>query len=359
MDFGKNKKRTIAVISVMGVLCIAVLVAIFVLVKPGKTTYEEYSTMTFAMDTVITQSAHGPNAQKAMEEVNIALADWEKEFSMYQVGSDIDRINAAAGKEGVEVSERTATLLKQAVELSATSEGVFAITIAPLSKAWGINTDHARVVPQDEIDQLKKLVDDNSLIIEGTTVTLLHEGMGIDLGGIAKGAACSIAKEIYQKYNLDGALLSIGGNVYAYGNNNSGNQYRIGFRDPSSGNENAFICSFTMKDLVIAVSGGYERYSDIDGERYIHIIDPRTGAPAQSDIVSVGAIREDGAISELYSTTYFIWGKERTLQDMREGGVAIMLDDENNLYVSASLEDSFNMNAEVKDQYNVIFVEGS
>lgn len=306
---------------------------------------QAYSAATMAMDTLVTQEAYGPAAQDAMRQVNLALAAYEDRLSLYKEGSDIQRVNAAAGQGGAEVTPETAALLRQTLSLSAQSEGAFAASIAPLTLAWGITSDTPRIVPQAELDTLLPLVDDAAVVINGNHVTLPKQGMGFDLGGIAKGAACSIAAQIYEEHGVESAYINIGGNVYAKGTKPDGKPFRIGFADPDRPN-GAYIATFSLTDAVVAVSGGYERYAEIDGQRYIHIIDPRTGKPAESDIRTVGVIREDGAEADFYSTTLFVWGKQRALQFMRQGGAAILLDKEGNLYVSESLRDSFVLNEE-------------
>lgn len=351
----KNKKIILIVFAVLSVVCLAI-VFLFKEKYSDSQSGEEFTASTFVMDTLVTQRAYGANATEAMEQVNIAFSEYQSRLSMFEENSEIGKINASAGGQGVEVSAETVALLQQAKELAAKSENTFQVTIEPLTAAWGITTDNPRVVPQQEVEELLPLVDDDKMQIENNIVTLPEEGMGIDLGAFAKGAACKVAQEIYEEYEIQSALLSIGGNIYVKGKLPSGKQYRVGFRDPNN-DANSYIASFCMEDEVIAVSGGYERYFEKDGNRYIHIIDPRTGFPAESDIISVGAITEDGAVADYYSTVLFVSGKERTLEYMRQGLKVIMLDDNNTLYVSASLQDSFVLNKGNDDIYTVEFVE--
>ncbi|MDL2252873.1 FAD:protein FMN transferase [Ruminococcaceae bacterium OttesenSCG-928-I18] len=310
---------------------------------------------TFAMDTLVSQNAYGERAKEAMQEVNKALAEADGRLSLFAEQSEIVRVNQEAGRRGADVSEDTAALLRQALALSSQSEGCFAVTIAPLTLAWGITGEQPRVVPQREVDELLSLVDDSLVQIEGNHVLLPKEGMGIDLGGIAKGAACSRAAEIYESYGVESALLSIGGNIYARGEKPDGTPWRVGFRDPEGG-EGSYIASFSLRDSVIAVSGGYERYFEQEGVQYIHILDPRTGRPAESDIVSVGVIEEDGATADFWSTTLFVQGTQAALAYMRQGGRAVVLDDEGNLYVSQEMQSDFSLYPETEKAYEVHFI---
>ncbi len=318
---------------------------------------QSFTSSTYAMSTVIEQKLYGKNAEKAMQETEKQFRLFEDELSLYKPSSDIAKLNAAAGTgEFVTVKPATFTLLKQGKELSLASDNAFALTIAPLTLAWGITTDHPRVLPQSEINALLPLVDDHNLLLnEDGTAGLTTKGAAIDLGGIAKGTACNLAKQIYTEYGIKSGYLSIGGNIYVKGTKPDGSLYRIGFRNPKA-DANSSIASITMQDEVFAVSGGYERFFEENGVRYHHIISPLTGAPAQSDIVTVGVLHEDGSVADFYSTTLFVWGSEKTIEYMKNGGKAMFLDDKNNLYVSNALRDSFELNADHAQSYNVIFV---
>jgi thiamine biosynthesis lipoprotein len=298
---------------------------------------------TVAMDTVVEQNAYGPAAQAAMREVNARLAAWDEAVSLYAQDGDVARINAGAGSR-VDVAPATAGLLRRAQALSAQSEGAFAFTIAPVTLAWGVTGDDPRVPSDAELEALLPLVDDAAVEVGADWVRLPRAGMGIDLGGIAKGAACDMAAEIYEAHGVDRAWLWIGGNIYARGRKPDGRRFSFGFADPTR--RQTYIASFEMEDAVVAVSGGYERWFEADGTRYIHIFDPRTGRPATSDIVSVGVVCKNGAEADFWSTTLFVWGRERTLRQMRAGLTAIVLDDSGTLYVSDALRDGFALQSE-------------
>ncbi len=347
--FGRGPKGRAAVIAVLAASLL------FSGCKPGAAAGQKQTAATFAMDTLITQDAYGVNAEEAMRQVNLALAEQEARLSLFKETGDIASVNRAAGEGGAAVSPKTEALLRQALSLSAQSEGAFAITVAPLTLAWGITTDHPRVVPEAEREQLLQLVDDSAVTFQDGKVSLSRAGMGLDLGGIAKGAACNVAAAIYEEYEVDNALLSIGGNVYARGTKPGGQPWKVGFRDPQ-GDGASYIASFDLEDEVIAVSGGYERYFEEDGIRYIHILDPRTGAPAQSDILSVGVIDKDGAAADFWSTTLYIWGVEKAVEFIQNGGKAIVLDKENRLFLPKEMEKDFALYPEKAGEYALQFV---
>ncbi len=330
------------------------LLFILFYVNNNQKNIKAYNHYSFTMSTILTQDIYGEHAKEAALEVEAAFIEFEKTLSLYETESEIAKINAAAGKNAVQVSNTTLNIIKNAKELSLNNSDAFALTLAPLSLAWGFTSENAQILHDEEINKLLPLIDDNAIIIDedSSTVMLLNEGMAIDLGAVAKGAACNLAKDIYNEYNIKSAYISIGGNIYVHGKKPDGTQYRIGFRDATASDVSA-LAAIELTDKVFAVSGTYERFFEEGGETYHHILDPKTGKPANSDIVSVGIIHEDGAVADFYSTALFVSGKQSAIDYFTGGGSGIFLDNENNIYVSKDLEGSFDV---LVSGYNIIFV---
>lgn len=317
----------------------------------------EWSSSVFVMDTVVNQRVYGARGQEAMEAAERSLRELDALFSLYREDSDIARLAASAGSgKAVAVDERTYTLLSEAKVLGSQTDGAFRLTVAPLSLAWGVASDSPRVPPQQEIDALLALVDDDDLILRDGTAALRRAGQSVDLGGVAKGAACDAIKSLYDAYGIRSALCWVGGSsIYARGAKPDGTAWRLGFRDPS-GEEGASLASFEIRDAVFCTSGGYERFFEEDGVRYHHILDPSTGRPAETDVVSVGVLSESGAQADLWSTALFVQGTEKALDYFSGGGEGILLDSENNLYVSKALQESFRLTASDSARYHVVFL---
>lgn len=316
-----------------------------------------HTAMGFAMDTVVTQTVYGPRAEAAARAVNQRLAQLEDELSLYRPSSEIAALNAAAGGGPVAVSQGSLQLLQRALTLEAGLQGAFQLTVAPLTQLWNITGEEPHLPTQQEIDALLPLVDDGCLQLDGShgTARLAKKGQAVDMGGIAKGYACDQARLVYLENGVRHALLSIGGNICAVGGRPDGQPFRIGFRDPNGG-ESSYIASFLLRDGVVAVSGGYERYFEKDGVRYHHILDPHTGFPAQSDIVSVGVVCDEGAAADLWSTALFCLGRDWALDWMRSADAAVLLlDNTGTLYVSAALQEGF---LAEDPALPVVFVEG-
>ncbi len=356
MNFKKKQQRkTLNIIYIIAFLLCIILV--YFAVNSTSTKQTEHTQATFAMSTVVTQSVYGKNAQAAASAVEAELANFETLISLYDKNSDIAKINDNAGKNAVPVDDITISLALRAKELSLESGGAFAATIAPLTLLWGVNTSTPSVPHHNEISKLLPLVDDSKITIDesGGTIKLEATGQALDYGGIAKGYACNLAKIIYEQNDIESALISIGGNVYVHGTKPGGDMYRIGFRNPHANTGQQVIASCELEDAVFSVSGGYERYFEEDGKQYHHIIDPATGYPSTSDVLSVGVVHKDGTEADFYSTTLFVQGLDATLTYFENGGTGMAVDFENNIYVSSDLKQSFEL---ADASYNVIYISG-
>ncbi len=351
MKFKLNIKIVFAVFCIIALLCVLFYKGSN---ENSSETGVRYTKSSFAMSTIVSQNVYGEYAQEAAIAVEEMIYEFEETFSMHIAQSEISQINTEAGKSAVSVAPETLNLVKTAKELSLQSENAFALTLAPISLAWGFSSESPQILTQQELSELLPLVDDSAIIIneQNSTVMLENEGMAIDLGAIAKGAACNLAREIYEEYNIESAVLSIGGNVYIHGQNTNGELFNVGFRNPN-GAETQAIASVQLSGKVFAVSGGYERNFEENGQVYHHILNPKTGMPSNSDIITVGIIHEDGAVADFYSTALFVGGKQKAIEYFESGGSGIFMDSEYNLYVSKSLENSFEL---LESGYNVYFV---
>ncbi len=299
----------------------------------------------FLMDTFVKQTTYdtSADAEQKIAEVFDMLTEFENKVSMHISGSDISKVNNGAGVTVVKVSPETYELVKRSKELSQKSGGKFDITIGPLVKAWGITTDSPCVPDAEELQALVKRVNASKITLhdKNVTVYLSDPYMSIDLGGVAKGYACDLVRKKYQELGLTDGMISIGGNIYSFGKKADGTAYTIGLRDPYGAAEDTYG-NIVAPDKVIATTGGYERYFEQDGKRYIHILDPKTGYPVESDLAAVTVISEDGLLADYLSTTLFAAGKDALLANINnEKFDVIAVDTEKNVYLSDGIKDSF------------------
>ncbi|WP_092640281.1 FAD:protein FMN transferase [Acetanaerobacterium elongatum] len=305
-----------------------------------------FSSSGFAMSTYIDQQIYSKNtsvANKVISNAMTTLKSYEDRLSMYTIGSEISKINDNAGVSAVKVSEHTFSLIKRAVGYCEMSGGLFDITIAPVTKAWGVNSDNPRVPSQSELNALKKLINYKDIVLDeaAQTVMLKNKGQAIDLGAVAKGEACNVLRELYKSNGITTALLSIGGNIMVIGEKPNGKDYVIGVRDPR-GTQNDAIGTVKLTNTTFSTSGDYERFFEKDGKYYHHIMDPKTAAPAETDLMSVTIISPDGAYADFLSTYLFLLGRDKALKKMDELSVGVIaVDKEYNVYLSESVKPIF------------------
>ncbi len=315
---------------------------------------EVFSGVEFIMDTFVEQRWYGKNAQQNFDEINQALRDIEQRLSMYYPESEISKLNKAAGKHPVAISDESYSLLKEAVQYCGQSGGIFDITVAPLTGVWNVTASEPQIPSDKDIETARLLVNYKDIIFDDSskTVMLAKEGMSIDLGGIAKGYAAGAVRSIAQKNGVEG-YVSIGGNIMMHGKKPDGKDFIIGVRDPR-GDAAEYIATVDFDGLIMATTGDYERYFEKDGVRYHHIIDPFTGRPSESDLISVTVFSENGTLSDCFSTMIFLKGSEGLPQFLeREDCMIIAVTKDKDVYISPSLEDRVKPNPAKTDYHFV------
>jgi len=202
----------------------------------------------------------------------------EAKYSRYRDDSVTSTINRAAGCEAVPIDAETASLLRYADRCHALSDGRFDITSGVLRRVWDFKRRPPRVPSQDEIDALRPSIGWEHVEWSADHVRLPRRGMELDFGGIGKEYAADRAATICRERGIAHALVNLGGDVRAIGSRADGSPWRIGIRHPRDGD--ATIATMTVDDEAVATSGDYERYFELDGRRYCHLLDSCTGMPA-------------------------------------------------------------------------------
>ena len=258
----------------------------------------------FAMDTIMDFSAYAD--ESLLAEARDIVMDIEKRVSVTDENSELFALNRDGGGT---VSPETAALLDDALSLCRLTGGAFDVSIYPVVRAWGFTTGEYRVPSFDETAALSERVDYARIRVNGDSVTL-PDGMEIDLGGIAKGYAGREAASYLRAHGVTSALLNLGGNVQTIGSKPDGNAWRVAVRDPL--NETSYAGVAEVRDKAAVTSGGYERcFTADDGQTYWHIMDPATGRPARSGLLSATVIADDGALCDALSTALFVMGAEQ------------------------------------------------
>ena len=285
----------------------------------------------FAMNTVMEFSVHDEAAEDTVARMTQRINALEALLSRTREESEVSALNTANGAE-TPISFEVWSLLDTARAVTNATDGAFDVTIAPIASAWGFAEEAFRVPSREELDALAPLVNSDGITLAqsgSTYLASLQPGQAVDLGGIAKGYASDCIADIFLEDSIKSGYASLGGNILAWGGKNDGSPWRVGVKDPS--NTEALCGVLELRDAYAVTSGGYERFFEENGVTYHHIIDPATGAPAESDLLSVTVVmdREDtllegrcgsGTLCDALSTALFVMGEDAALDFWRSGG---------------------------------------
>ncbi|MDO4890568.1 MAG: FAD:protein FMN transferase [Coriobacteriaceae bacterium] len=281
----------------------------------------------FAFDTVLTLKA-------ACDEATMdALCDrceyFESIFSRTIETSDIGRVNAAGGAS-VEVAPETADLVGKALHYCEESGGRFDISIGAVSTLWDFK---AGVVPaEDAIREAVKHVDYRNVQVDGTTVTLLDPDAKLDLGGIAKGYIADDLCRMLADAGCASGFVNLGGNVKTVGCRPDGKPWHVGIQDPNDVNQ-AVVAAVYSEGTSAVTSGLYERQFEQGGRRYWHILDPKTGYPVETDLVSATIFSSASIDGDGYTKPLFMMGCDEALAwiEAKDGIEGLLVDAEGNV----------------------------
>lgn len=301
-------------------------------------------TIQFAMGTVMAHKVFGPNAEDGLTVVNIEILRIEELLSRFLPDSDIGRINASAGLNSEKVSRETYEVLSRAVEFSRNFPGCFDVTIEPLVNLWS-NSKQSLTEPEElSIKDVLPLVNYHDLILDPFEMTagLRYFGQSIDLGGIGKGFAGDKILDIFNLFGITSAYSNLGGNVVTLGSKPDGSPWHVGIQHPRQ--ENKLIGSVAVVNQSVVTSGDYQRYfTDKSGKREHHILDPKTGYPSDSGLISVSIISEKSLVADALSTILFVAGMEKGLEFLKgfPQTEAVLVDSELQVYVTRGLKTFF------------------
>lgn len=277
---------------------------------------ENYSSQMYSMDTYMTLTAYGSGSKAAVKKCEDEIARLDRLLSISEQDSDIYRINDNAG-QFVEVSEETVDLIELCQQISERTDGLFDITSGVLSRLWGFRSGEHRVPTEQEISAALENVDYRKIEIDGSRVKI-PVGMQLDLGAIGKGYASQRTHDIFTECGIGSAIVSLGGNVQLCGKKQDGSNWRIAIRHPVKPDDSIAVLS--ISDQAVVTSGGYQRYFDMDGKRYHHIFNAKTGSPAESGIISSTVICSDGAAADGLSTAMYLLGADGAVEYYKKYG---------------------------------------
>lgn len=274
----------------------------------GQDAPDEVQTSFFAFDTVCVIG--GVMSREVLDEASSRCLEFEQLFSRTLEGSDVWCINSAGGRT-VEVASETADVIDRSLRYSAESDGLFDITIGAVSELWDFKQG---VVPTSEaIERALAHVDYRRVRVEGSSVTIDDPQARIDLGGIAKGYIADDIVALLAARGVESAYVNLGGNVKVLGPKADGTPWVIGVRDPQDESGSGVVATIESTGGSLVTSGLYERRFEQGGRAYWHILDPRTGYPAESDIVSASIYSEQSIDGDGFTKPLFMLGAEGAL----------------------------------------------
>ncbi|MDR1572740.1 MAG: FAD:protein FMN transferase [Clostridiales Family XIII bacterium] len=300
-------------------------------------------TRTELLGTVITISVYDKAPSDAELEALLARCFLEIEaaearMSVNRADSEISAVNNAAGDGPVRVSEELYRLIARAKDISEMSDGAFDVTVGPVTALWKTDGAFARLPSEEEIRERLPLVGSGGIGLAAPDgISLAARGMALDAGGIAKGYACDSVVAVLREGGIRHAVLDFGGNVYVLGTKPDGSDWRVGIRLPLMG-ESGVVCVVDAADISAVTSGGYERFFERDGAVYHHLLNPETGYPAQSGLLSATVLSPSSTDADGLSTACFVLGLEKGMSLLAENGLdGVFISEARRIYATEGL----------------------
>jgi thiamine biosynthesis lipoprotein len=299
---------------------------------------DKYSSDIFAMDTYMSLTAYGAKAEDA---VTVAIHEIQRLDAMFSVGNTDSDVTTANMQGSATVSDETAYLVEQSLEISRKTDGAFDITIYPVMELWGFTTKNYKVPQADELQETLKRVSYENVSLKDHELVLKNNAQ-IDFGGIAKGYTSSRVMQIFKEYGIEHGMVNLGGNVQTLGTKTDGTAWRVAIQSPQGGNQ--YLGILETSNQAVITSGGYERYFEENGVTYHHIIDPKTGYPSDSDLTSVTIVCADGTKADALSTSFFVMGLQKAESFYENTDLdfdVILLTKDNQIYISEGIAQNF------------------
>jgi thiamine biosynthesis lipoprotein len=277
--------------------------------------------------------------EKAIDAAVMEVKRIEDLLSTFKDSSQTSLINQHAGIKAVKVDQEVIALIQRAVKISDITQGAFDISYGAIDKSlWNFDVNMTSLPDFETARQSVSLINYRNIIIdpEKSTIMLKHQGMRIGFGGIGKGYAADSAKRVLQNIGIDHGIVNAAGDLVTWGNESTGKPWTIGIADP--GQSDRPFSALNISNMAIATSGNYEKYVTINGRRYSHTIDPKTGLPV-SGIKSVSIICPSAELADALATPVIIMGAQVGLDMINQlrQVACIIIDDNDRLYTSNNI----------------------
>ena len=277
--------------------------------------------------------------KKSIEAAIDEITGIENLISSWKPNSETSQINIKAGIEPVWVSEKLFNLIERTKKISNLANGAFDISFNSLDPIWTFDGRTMQAPDSTLIRASVSKINFRNIILnrQKQTVFLKEKGMKIGFGAIGKGYAANRAKMIMMEHGVKNGLINAGGDLIAWGKQENGDQWQVGIADPAK--EKKYIAWLSVSDMSVVTSGNYEKFIIIDGKKYGHIIDPKTGYPVEG-IQSVTLVSPDAELSDALATSVFVLGVDKGLKlvNTLKNVECLIIDDENKIWTSDHLK---------------------
>lgn len=316
-----NKKRLISMVA--AVFLTFLLVISVVVISERSKSFNITEKSIIAMGTVVTEKVYSEKPSAAIKDIGDIINGLENTISWRKEDSAVGILN----KEGKVQNKYLGEVIYDMQALSRLTEGKFDLTIGAVSRLWNIGEENERIPTEEEIRNALKTVGTDKVQAQGYTLRV-DEGTLVDFGAIGKGFACDLIYNYLLNTDINGAVVSVGGSIVAYGDyNKKGDNWRIAVSHPRD--DKKYLGVISLDEGFVSTSGDYERYFEKDGKRYHHILDATTGYPSESGLISVTVVAESGVMSDALSTACLLAGEKKAIEILEGAGASAILVDEN------------------------------
>jgi len=297
----RSPRRIIWIILPIALILLAAWTTLKLRVQPLKRTE-------MIMGTVVEISVI-PADEEAIKEAFDAIKKVDELMSTYKPESEVSILNRQGENH---LSPQTSQIIQEAIKFSEMTEGAFDITCRPLINLWKRAKKEAKIPTLQEIEEAKRLVSYKKIALEDDLVKFQQPGMQIDLGGIAKGWAVDKAIQALKKREVRAALVNAGGDLYALGRRGLWKKWEVGIQHPRD--QEKILTTIEVSNKGVATSGDYRRYFTLEGRRFSHIVDPRTGETVEEVPMSVTVVAPDATTADALATGIFVLGPKEGMK---------------------------------------------
>ncbi|MBP1672607.1 MAG: ApbE family protein [Bacteroidetes bacterium] len=279
----------------------------------------------------------GKENHKLQQQVDSIIADLNHQLSLFDTTSILYRINQG---ENLPYTEDMIKMFEISQKIASNTNGAYDITVTPLINLWGFGKDKKSTIEKSKIDSILQIVGFTKLKLVNNTIIKEDPRIQINFNAIADGYASDKIAHFLEKQGYPNCIVDVGGEIVALGTK-GGKQWQVGIQTPTEDADGAIDAQFTfpIKNKAISTSGNYRKYTELDGQRYSHIINPKTGQPEHSSLLSVTVIADDCATADAYSTAFMVLSMEKTMEIVKKNpkiGVYFIYDEKGKFKVKKS-----------------------